>query len=128
MRLLILTVVTMGGLALVMEFVLVDTARLAKETAQGSAQITFPGTSGLPWNVKPRPTFGSLPALSGKDEVRAGQLWRSQQRMGDPRARRAVLRAIVELESSYRLTARHALQRLDRVRGSKQPIKSERSR
>lgn len=113
MRLLILTIVTMGGFALVMEFVLVGTARLAKEAERHPVEFTFPGKSGPQGDVKPRPNSDNARVLPGKDEERARRLWRSQQLLSGRRARRDVLRAIVELDSSYRGPARHALEKVE---------------
>ena len=56
MRLLILTIVMMGGLALVMEFALVDTARLTKQARPEPVEVTFHTRGQRPWkaNVTPK--------------------------------------------------------------------------
>ena len=116
MRLLLLTIVTMGGLALVLEFVLVDTARIAQGAHHEPVEITF---GGLPGSHRPEgrgPVSSTRrPASSGEDEARAAKLWWSQRRSRDVVGRRAILRTIVALDSSYRCPAERALKDVERA-------------
>lgn len=115
MRVLVITIVAMGGLCLAMEFALVDTARLSQQANPKPVEITFHTKSGEPWKTKVTPQVIPGRTVPGKDEERAKVLWEQQATEVDQRRRRDILQVLSMLESSFQDRARRTLEAIERI-------------
>lgn len=110
MRLLIITIIMMGSVVLMMEFALVDTARIHQQ-ANEPVEVTFRDGSGNAWNAEVTPSV--LPrtaAARERDETRARILWEASRKVTDLEGRRRILQDLVAMQSSYRPRALKALE------------------
>jgi len=105
----IVTIVMLATAVLMIEFALVDTARLREETSK-PVEVTFRNRSGKPWTAKVLPRV--LPTTEMTDaevEQRAKVLWNASQKVTDLSARQRLLQDLVAMKSSYQARARDAL-------------------